>query len=120
VLSLCVDDFTEINRSTIAELPGPVSELVASVTHSEGIHSRKQPVSRKHLSEFFSGAVVFGKIEKCRDFSGKCDQSGSRNLLRGDSGITGTQYLTSGIDGMFITRQFPSKSVVEVQRLKCG
>ena len=59
-----VDDFTEIDSPAIAQLPRPVTELVTTVAHGEGIHTGGQRVACKNLEKLLRLAHLPAHLKK--------------------------------------------------------
>jgi len=50
-LTISIDHFTEIDRSSVSKLPCPMPELMASITHRKRLHWFEQLASGKCIEE---------------------------------------------------------------------
>ena len=64
MLAAPVAYFAEVDRPAVAELAGPVAELVAAVAHGMGVHPREQLVAGEDFGEPVTLAGGCIKIEK--------------------------------------------------------
>jgi hypothetical protein len=76
-LALAVDRFPEQNRPAVAELSGPLSELVAAVaTGVAGPCRAAVRVAGQRGEHFRAGHRLFVEIERCRDLARIGEQAG--------------------------------------------
>src|SRR5690606_36506907 len=78
------DRLAERDRAAIAELTGPVPELVAAVVRRERLHTIEQRVAAEHLGEARRLDVLFRQAKRTRDLVGVRNDARHRNRGRHD------------------------------------
>jgi hypothetical protein len=83
-LAAPIDRFTEQDRPAVAELPGPLPELVTAVAAGVADHAGQQAVARQRVEQRRRGHVLRVEIELCRDFARVGEQRRCGDRSRGD------------------------------------
>ena len=85
-LAIGQDRLAQRDRPAIAQLPGPVAELVATIVGREGLHARQQGVAAEYLGKFGRGNVGFAEAKLCRHFRGMGQEAWRFDRSRLDRG----------------------------------
>ena len=109
------EDFAESNRSTVAELAGPVPKLVAAVTHGVGIHIGSDQIAGEELRKLMGLGLFIADVEHLGDFGRIHHQFGCRCCGGGDPAEACAIDLTSDIVNVVVGRKIVSEAVGEVQ-----
>ncbi len=121
-LGALVDHLPQVDGAPVAQLTGPLAELVAAVAHRIRVHPGQQAVAGKHLGKVAGSAGFFRKIQQLRRFRRMGDQPRGRHRGRLDPRIARPQDLAPGVAGLRIAGQLAGEAVVEyhcTQRTGC-
>ena len=77
-----VDDLAEVDRAPVAELPGPVAELVAAVVRGVRLHALDERVAAEDLREPRRRDIGFADAEPLRHLARMGDQMRCRDRRR--------------------------------------
>ena len=61
---MAIHDLAQIDGPSVAQLPGPVAELMTAVAHGKGLHARQQPVAGEHLGKRIGFAGLRRKTQQ--------------------------------------------------------
>jgi hypothetical protein len=109
-LPLPVDRFAEQDRPAVAELSGPLSELVATVATGIADHAGQQSVAGQRGEHFRRGHRLFVEIERCRDLARIGEQARRGDRRRIDRRPAGAEDLPRHVVLLGVTRQFAHES----------
>ena len=106
----------ERDRAAIAQLPGPLPELVAAVVRGIRLHAFDQGVAAEDVGKERTSDVLFVEPDEGSDFARVGDEL-RRLYRRGQySGIGGAVHLTAVLTGVGVARQVADEGVVEGER----
>ena len=113
-------DFAQVDGAAVAELPGPVAELVATVVAGIGLHPGQQGVAAEHLSESRRCDICIVQSEQRRDLA-RVRQQRRRGHRRGlHRRPQRSAHLAAAIALLGIARQFAQEAVVETQGVQAA
>ena len=119
-LTAPVDRFAQCDGAAVAELSGPVAELVATVIARVRLHALQQRVAAEHLREGGRRDIGVVEAEQRRDFT-RVRQQRRRSDGRGRGRRPQrTTNLPTPMALLRISRQFANEAVVEAQGVQAA
>jgi hypothetical protein len=103
------------DRPAVAELPGPVAELVPAVIARPGLHAIEQAVAAEHLGKPRLGHVRLAETQRLRHLGRMRQQRGSRHRRGRHPRIQRAFDMSRARAGLGIAGQLAEEGVVEVQ-----
>ena len=101
------------DRAAVAQLPGPMAELVAAVIGRERLHAGQQRIAGEHRGEFGRGHVFIAETELGRHFPRMRQQPRGSHRGRLDLRPQGALHLAHEIARLGIAGQGAQEGVVE-------
>ena len=117
------DDFAQRDGAAVAQLPGPVAELVAAVARSIRLHAGQQAIAAEHLGRKSVRRRRAREAEHLCRFVGPCQQPRPGNRRRVDARVAGVLHLARPVHQHRVGRKRRDECVLEAQRIQihgCG
>ena len=115
VLAVAVNHFAERDRTAVAELTGPVAELVAAIAVGMRIHAVEQGAAAEHRCELRIARQASIEAEQVEHLRAVREQVRCGHRCRFDSRVARAHYLPAVVAGVGVGGKRGSEAIVEAE-----
>ena len=115
-------DFAQRDGAAVAELAGPVAELVAAVTGGIGLHAVDEQVATQHICQncAFRTRRIRGQTELGGEVGRPADECWRRDRRGFDQRVRGVRYLAAAVLGDRVARERVDESGPPAEAIEAG
>ncbi len=106
------DDFGERDGAPVAELPGPMAELVAAVARGVRLHAGQHAIAAQHLHRQRARTRQAERLAKC---ARPAEQARRRHRCRLDARVARVAHLARHVDQHRVGRQVAHECILEAR-----